>query len=183
MRTNQRWVDGFSFVQILVIFYLCLSLGHKYFFNHDDICGDFSVYEGVCIWLLVPQVPFMNIFILFGWLKKTATTQMTKKEKKMNQWKSMFQNLESKKNLTLKRRKTFRAKLVVLSTFWAVPGSPLLKNLEPYCIALHILSLASALPKYKTRRPSSALVASNVLIFYNNCCHITKSQHSSCQLN
>lgn len=68
--------------------------------------------------------------------------------------------------LTLKRRKTFLAKLVDLSTVWAVPGSPLLKNFEPYCIALHILSLASALFRYKTTRPSSALVASSVLIFY-----------------
>lgn len=66
---------------------------------------------------------------------------------------------------TLKRRKTFRAKLVDLSTFWAVPGSPLLTNFEPYCIALHILSLASALFKYKTTRASSARVASRVLIF------------------
>ena len=68
--------------------------------------------------------------------------------------------------LTLKRRKTFRAKLVDLSTFWAVPGSPLLKNLEPYCIALHILSLVSALFKYNTTNASSALVASSVVIFY-----------------
>jgi hypothetical protein len=35
-------------------------------------------------------------------------------------------------SLTLKRRKTFRAKLVDLSTFWAVPACPSLKNFEPY---------------------------------------------------
>ena len=137
-----------------------------------------------CVYLTISTTGSVYEYIYFIWLiKKNCHCPNDKKEKKMNRWKSMFQNLESKKNLTLKRRKTFRAKLVVLSTFWAVPGSPLLKNLEPYCIALHILSLASALPKYKTRRPSSALVASNVLIFYTNCCHITKSQHSSCQLN
>ena len=44
-------------------------------------------------------------------------------------------------------------------------GCPLLINFEPYWIALHILSLASALFKYRTTRPSSARVASNVLIF------------------
>jgi hypothetical protein len=53
-----------------------------------------------------------------------------------------------------------------LSTFWAVPACPSLKNFEPYWIALQILSLASALFRYRTTRASSALVASSVLIFY-----------------
>ena len=74
----------------------------------------------------------------------------------------LAENKTENNKLTLNSRKTFRAKLVDLSTFWAVPGCPSLKNLEPYCIALHILSLASALFKYNTIRESSALVASNV---------------------
>lgn len=73
-------------------------------------------------------------------------------------------NKQENLNRTLKSRKTFRARLVDLSTFCAVPGCPLLKNLEPYWIALQILSLASALFRYKTSKASSALVASNVLI-------------------
>lgn len=79
-------------------------------------------------------------------------------------------------NLTLKRRNTFLAKLVDLSTFWAVPGSPLLTNFEPYCIALHILSLASALFKYKTARASSALAASKALILLYKYCKIRIAQ-------
>ena len=67
--------------------------------------------------------------------------------------------------LTLRRRKTFRAKVVDLSTSCAVPGCPLLMNFEPYWIALQILSLASALFRYRTTRPSSARVASNDPIF------------------
>ena len=67
--------------------------------------------------------------------------------------------------LTLRRRKTFRAKVVDLSTSCAVPGCPLLMNFEPYWIALQILSLASALFRYRTTRPSSARVASNEPIF------------------
>ena len=76
---------------------------------------------------------------------------------------------------TLKIRKTLRAKLVDLSTFWAVPGSPLLKNFDPYCIARHILSLASALFKYRTTRASSALATSEVLILFCQCFCIIKA--------
>ena len=52
-------------------------------------------------------------------------------------------------------------KMVHLSTFLALPGWTLLRKSEPYCIVLHILSLASALFRHKTKRPSSASVASN----------------------
>lgn len=65
---------------------------------------------------------------------------------------------------TLKRRNNFLAKLVDLSTFCAVPGCPSLRNFAPYCIALHILSLASALFKYNTASASSARATSKVLI-------------------
>lgn len=67
---------------------------------------------------------------------------------------------------TLNKRKTLRAKLVDLSTFCAVPGSPLLTNFEPYWIARHILSLASALFRYRIASASSALAPSNELIFF-----------------
>lgn len=63
---------------------------------------------------------------------------------------------------TLARRKTLRAKLVVLSTCCATPGSPALMNFEPYWIARQILSRASALLRYITRKAISDLATSIV---------------------
>lgn len=70
--------------------------------------------------------------------------------------------------LTFARRKTLRAKLVLLSTCAATPGSPLLMNLDPYWMARQILSLVSALFRYMTRKASSALVISNDAISSSN---------------
>jgi hypothetical protein len=74
----------------------------------------------------------------------------------------------SESGLTLRSRKTLRAKVVDLSTSCAVPGCPLLTNLAPYWIALQILSRASALFRYRTTRPSSARVACSELIFLSS---------------
>jgi hypothetical protein len=63
---------------------------------------------------------------------------------------------------TFARRKTLRAKLVVLSTCCATPGSPALTNLDPYWMLRQILSRTSALFRYITRKAISALVTSSV---------------------
>ena len=63
---------------------------------------------------------------------------------------------------TFASRKTLRAKLVVLSTCAATPGSPPLTNFDPYWMLRQILSRTSALFRYITRKAISALATSSV---------------------
>lgn len=93
----------------------------------------------------------------------TKITITSKNERKI--WKATVHGpkvLAPKCELTLAKRKTLRAKLVVLSTCDATPGSPALINLDPYWIARQILSLVSALLRYITRKAISALATSTV---------------------